>query len=172
MDFLEYVRMCQEEPDQERRQEKLCRGLIYKVEAGDTLYSISRRYGLKVRDLMRANPFVNVYQLQIGEEICIPLVVNGQTEGVRPYVVKRGDTVLSILERTGVSFEDLAGWNKSVASLRLPVGTILLVPVRRQEQEQRERTDNTNQMEKEIPSSFPPETGKTEMKSKMDENFS
>lgn len=128
MDFLEYVRMCQEETDQEKRQEKLCRGLIYKVEAGDTLYSISRRYDLRVRDLMRANPFVNVYNLQIGEELCIPVAANQPVEGAYPYVVRQGDTILSIMNRSGASFEELARLNRGVAGLRLPPGMIILLP--------------------------------------------
>lgn len=128
MDFLEYVRMCQEETDQEKRQEKLCRGLIYKVEAGDTLYSISRRYDLRVRDLMKANPFVNVYNLQIGEELCIPVSTNQSVEGAYPYVVRQGDTILSILNKSGASFEELARLNRGVAGLRLPPGMIILLP--------------------------------------------
>ena len=143
MDFLEYVRMCQEESDQERRQQKLCSGLIYKVEAGDTLYSISRRYRLRVRDIMSANPFVNVYNLQIGEELCIPVVPeNLPIEGARPYIVKRGDTVMSILEENKISFEELARLNRSVAALRLPPGTILLLPTRIEP-----RSENINQNE-------------------------
>lgn len=129
MDFLEYVKMCQEESDQERRQEKLCNGVIYKVEAGDTLYSISRKYRLLVRDIMRANPFVNVYNLQIGEELCIP-VANQVIEGARPYIVRQGDTIRSILEKNRVSFEELARLNRSVAALRLPVGMIILIPTK------------------------------------------
>lgn len=110
-----------------------CKGTIYKVEKGDTLYSISRKYQLKVRDLMRANPFVNVYQLRIGEELCIP--VAGGNEGTepeyRPYVVKRDDTLLSILKEQKITFEELARLNRSVAVLRLPAGTVLLLPKRR-----------------------------------------
>lgn len=130
MDFVEYVKMCQEESDQEKRQEKICNGVIYQVEAGDTLYSISRKYRLRVRDIMRANPFVNVYNLQIGEELCIPVAGNQSIEGARPYVVKKGDTIQSILEKNQVSFEDLARLNRSVGTLRLPIGTILLIPTR------------------------------------------
>ena len=141
MDFLDYMKICQEEssPDRRREEESLqnnrrreeeglqnnrrrpdmgrpdmgrperpsgpaCRGQVYKVQKGDTLYSISRKYNLKVRDLMKANPFVNVYQLPVGEELCIPVVPDNRPDpGVLPYVVKREDTVLSILndKKTG-----------------------------------------------------------------------
>jgi LysM repeat protein len=135
MDFLDYIKICQEETDQvERRRPeppmgKPCSGQIYKVQKGDTLYSISRKYNLRVRDLMKANPFVNVYQLQIGEELCIPVLPNQNPgAGVVPYVVKREDTVLSILNENKISFQDLARLNRSAQVLKFPGGTILLLP--------------------------------------------
>lgn len=136
MDFLDYVKMCQKETEEEnesnqteKQRERRCKGQLYKVEKGDTLYSISRKYDLRVRDLMRANPFVNVYQLQVGEELCIPVVLEDRpAEGARPYLVKKEDTVLSILEENKVSFEELARLNRSVAVLKIPAGTVLLIP--------------------------------------------
>lgn len=135
MDFLDYVKMCQKETEEEKEtkkteeQERRCKGQLYKVEKGDTLYSISRKYNLRVRDLMRANPFVNVYQLQVGEELCIPVVLEDRpADGARPYLVKKEDTVLSILEENEVSFEELARLNRSVAVLKIPAGTLLLIP--------------------------------------------
>ena len=141
MDFLDYVKMCQEEtklPNQNDRQMEVqqseerrpsCRGQIYKVKQGDTLYSISRKYNLRVRDLMRANPFVNVYQLQIGEELCIPVIPDSKPiPGVKPYVVKREDTVLSILNAQKLSFQELAKLNRSAQVLKFPPGTVLLIP--------------------------------------------
>ena len=137
MDFLDYVKFCQEETKgQSQASEQLtmeedrpCRGMIYKVKQGDTLYSISRNYNLKVRDLMRANPFVDVYRLQVGEELCIPVLPgNPANPGVKTYVVKREDTVLSILKKNRITFEDLAGLNRSVSLLKLPAGTVLFLP--------------------------------------------
>lgn len=50
-----------------------CRfGFIHVIEQGDTLYKLGKRYGVKVSALMLANPWVNVYNLQIGDELCIP----------------------------------------------------------------------------------------------------
>ena len=50
-----------------------CRGIYHVIEKGDTLYSLGKRYHVSVSDLMRANPYVNVYNLRIGEELCIPV---------------------------------------------------------------------------------------------------
>lgn len=55
---------------------KECKGIIHKIEKGDTLYKISRKYGVRLSDIMKENPYVNVYNLQIGEEICVPVEKN------------------------------------------------------------------------------------------------
>ena len=126
MDFLDYMKICQKET---APPSPACRGQIYKVQKGDTLYGISRKYNLRVRDLMKANPFVNVYQLRIGEELCIPVVPeNRPAPGVLPYVVKREDTVLSILNDKKITFQDLARLNRSAQVLKFPPGTVLLLP--------------------------------------------
>ncbi len=47
-----------------------CRGMVHVIEKGDTLYQLGKRYHVSVGQLMFANPFVNVYNLQIGDELC------------------------------------------------------------------------------------------------------
>lgn len=47
---------------------------IHVIQEGDTLYSISRRYNLPVSIIFRANPFVEIYNLQVGDELCIPVL--------------------------------------------------------------------------------------------------
>lgn len=49
-----------------------CNGTKYVIKKGDTLYSISRKYDVPLALVLRANPYVDVYNLQIGQEICIP----------------------------------------------------------------------------------------------------
>ncbi len=49
-----------------------CRGTLHVIKAGETLYSISRMYNVSVSEIMRANPYVNVYNLRINDQICIP----------------------------------------------------------------------------------------------------
>ena len=45
---------------------KTCRfGFIHVIEQGDTLYKLGKRYGVTVSALLFANPWVNVYNLQI-----------------------------------------------------------------------------------------------------------
>lgn len=46
--------------------------MVHVIRQGDTLYRLSRQYGVKVSALMMANPFVDIYNLRIGDELCIP----------------------------------------------------------------------------------------------------
>lgn len=53
-----------------------CSGIIHVVQRGDTLYKISRQYEVNLASIMAANPYANVYNLQPGDEICIPKFSN------------------------------------------------------------------------------------------------
>ena len=47
----------------------------YVVQKGDTLYAISRNLRVGLDAILAANPFVNIYNLKVGEVICIPINV-------------------------------------------------------------------------------------------------
>ena len=48
--------------------------VIHVVKQGDTLYKIAQEHDVNLFDLMSINPYVNVYNLQIGDEIVIPAI--------------------------------------------------------------------------------------------------
>ena len=48
------------------------------IQQGDTLYSLSRRYRVSVDAIIRANPGVNIYNLHINDELCIPVMMNNR----------------------------------------------------------------------------------------------
>lgn len=50
-----------------------CEGRTHVIEKGDTLYRLSKKYQVPLAMIMRANPYVDVYNLTIGEELCIPV---------------------------------------------------------------------------------------------------
>lgn len=50
-----------------------CHGFLHTVKKGDTLYLLSRRYRVPLWAILSANPYINVYNLQVGDEVCIPL---------------------------------------------------------------------------------------------------
>ena len=52
---------------------------FHTVQAGDTLYSISRRYSIPLSQLMQANPRIDPYNLLIGQNLIIPAVTEVPT---------------------------------------------------------------------------------------------
>ena len=54
------------------REEELPRR-THTVIAGDTLYLIAKKHGVRLDSLMRANPDIDPYNMLIGTELCIPI---------------------------------------------------------------------------------------------------
>lgn len=55
---------------------KPCHGIMYTIKPGDTFYALSLQYKVPLVVLLRANPNAEVYNLQPGEQICIPVKRN------------------------------------------------------------------------------------------------
>lgn len=91
------------------------------VYAGDTVYSIARRYSLPVRDLIEANQLRAPYQLQPGMVLRLP-------GGGSDYVVQKGDTLSVLARRFKVDFNSLAATNGKRPPYVLQVGERLTIP--------------------------------------------
>lgn len=109
------------------KQTNSCHGTVYVVKEKDSLYQIAKTYGVRVRDIMRENPFVNVYQLQPGDELCVPGFTNVLEGAFIPHIVKKGETILGIANMHKTTVENLAKSNKKIREMTLPVGTVLLI---------------------------------------------
>lgn len=112
--------------DSKRRPTPVCRGYVHVVKSGDTLYKLARQYDVKLFDIMRLNPYVNVYNLQIGDEICIP---TAPAKPERTYVVNSGDTIQQVLKALDVDFDTLVKWNPMLMDVELPEGLIITLPL-------------------------------------------
>ncbi len=47
--------------------------MVHRVKQGETMYHLSRMYNVSIDELISANPGVNVYNMQNGDEVCIPV---------------------------------------------------------------------------------------------------
>lgn len=108
-------------------QTNTCKGTVYVVKEKDSLYQIAKAYGIRVKDIMRENPFVNVYDLQIGDELCVPGFSEVAEGTFIPHIVKKGERILGIANMHKTTVENLAKSNKKIREMTLPVGTVLLI---------------------------------------------
>ena len=112
--------------------------LIYTVKAGDTLYNISKKYGVSVENIMKLNNLTSS-NLYIGQQLKINSIYNSNIslgsscfgEGyIEPeylnYTVKKGDNLYNISKKYGVSVESIMKLN-NLTSSNLSVGQILKI---------------------------------------------
>ncbi|MBE5932464.1 MAG: LysM peptidoglycan-binding domain-containing protein [Lachnospiraceae bacterium] len=107
--------------------ESKCKGVIHRVTKGDTLYRLSKMYGVRLIDIMKENPYVNVYNLQIGDEICIPTEVYEEEER-RYYTTNTNETIGSIIKTLKTDVEELMKYNQELYNIMVPSGTIIRIP--------------------------------------------
>ena len=136
-----------------------CNGIVHTVRKGDTLYSLSRQYNVPLVMILRANPYVDVYNLGIGMRLCIPVshmdnsdmdtenngmnnemnngMNNGMDNGMNngehsktfAYVVREGESVQYIVDRFGIDLEDILKIN-SLSDMLLQPGITVILPMK------------------------------------------
>lgn len=96
----------------------------YTVKSGDSLWSISRKFGITVDELKNANN-LSSNLLSIGQNLIIPgkdLDAIGEE-----YVVKKGDTLYSIARKYNTSVDNLKSINNIITD-SLAIGQIIKLP--------------------------------------------
>lgn len=111
-----------------KREENSMYCIYHEISKGDTLYSISRRYKVELSAIIKANPFINVYNLKIGDVICLPLVPRSNYTNFTTYLVRDGDTLGSIIAENDINLADLLE-NNNMDSISLMPGTTLSMPI-------------------------------------------
>lgn len=96
----------------------------YTVQKGDSLWSISKKFGVTVDELKASNNLTS-NNLSIGQVLNIPTKQNeviGNT-----YTVKSGDTLYSIANNYGVTINEIKNLNNLTSNI-LTVGQSLIIP--------------------------------------------
>jgi len=95
-----------------------------RISAGpnDTVYEISRRYGVPVRDIILANGLQPPYRLTVGQDLRLPAPSR--------YLVRPGDTVFSISRRFNVDMRTVVQMNGIAPPYQIQVGQELRLPSR------------------------------------------
>lgn len=104
-------------------------GTLYTIMPGDSYFGLAQRFNTTIEALTAANPGVDPQNLQIGQQICIPVSPTGTTcPGGFLYVIRPGDTFYAIARRFGTVVPALIAANPGVDPDRLVVGQSICVP--------------------------------------------
>ncbi len=96
----------------------------YTVQSGDSLWSISKKFGITVDELKQANN-LSSNLLSVGQNLYIPTKETDVTTG--EYVVEKGDTLYKIAQKFGTTVDNLKSIN-NLTTDSLAIGQILKVP--------------------------------------------
>lgn len=99
--------------------------IVHEVEAGETLYALSRRYGIDVQTIINENT-QSVTSLNIGQKVLIPFRQSAIIKGDNLHSVKPSETLFSISRQYNVKVDDLKRWN-NLTDNRISVGQKLIV---------------------------------------------
>ena len=111
----------------------------YEVVRGDTMSGIAKKHGVKLGDIVKANPDVNPNRIQIGMKLQVPAEPTQSAEststtatttastGAGTYTVKRGDSLYAIAKSKGTTVPKLKSAN-GLTSDTIQVGQVLKLP--------------------------------------------
>ena len=92
---------------------------VYEVVKGDSLWSISKRYNIRVDDLIDINNLSDL-NIKVGDKLLVPK--KNIDEDI--YIVERGDTLWSISKKLGISVNELKDINNLTNNL-LSIGQVI-----------------------------------------------
>lgn len=131
--------------------------VFHTIQAGETLYKLTVKYGVTAERICRANPGLSAKNFRIGQVVAIPAVAQQEVvtpqpeavpapqvtapskeEGLQPncremHKIKRKETVYSISRMYGITEEELIAANPEIKGKKLKKGKFLCIPYTKQQ---------------------------------------
>lgn len=93
--------------------------VAYRVQAGDTVYGVSRHFAVPVRGVIDANSLQSPYRLRVGQVLQVP--------NPRRHRVQAGDTVYGVARRYGIEQSQIVRLNRIAAPYAITPGQSLVL---------------------------------------------
>lgn len=100
---------------------------VHVVAAGETLYSLAIRYNTTVEAFVATNGLDNSSNIVVGQVLTIP-ATGGPATFPRTYMLDRGDTLRSVGERFGVTWQAIAAYNSIPNPNVVTAGAVIIIP--------------------------------------------
>ncbi|MGB9871571.1 MAG: LysM peptidoglycan-binding domain-containing protein [Anaerolineae bacterium] len=101
------------------------------VAAGETLFSIARRYGTTVDAIAHANSIPDPRQIFVGQRLVIPGLL-GPVDTWTAHIVRPGETLTGIARQYGLDWRTIALANHLVNPTLLTAGQVVRIPTGRE----------------------------------------
>lgn len=105
-------------------------GKKHTIKSGDTLWDLAKKYGVTTSEIRQANRMSAHEKLAVGESLVIPEAekVSSNRSGAFWYTVRKGDTVLRIATKFGISIAQVLSFNALDNPNRIHVGQKIRIP--------------------------------------------
>lgn len=101
--------------------------VTHTVKSGESIYGISKTYGVSESDLMAANPSLTD-GLKVGDQLIIPVKPStGATNKVVYHTVKSGETLYALANSYNTTVEKLIEMNPGLSGANLQVDDVLMI---------------------------------------------
>jgi membrane-bound lytic murein transglycosylase D len=97
------------------------------VRSGETLDGIATGLHAHASDIARTNGLKADDGVDTGDELVIPVAGAVANAGPQRYAVRRGDTLITVADRFGVSVEELRRWNHLSSNVVKPGSSLAVV---------------------------------------------
>jgi membrane-bound lytic murein transglycosylase D len=97
------------------------------VRSGETLDGIATALHAHASDIARTNGLKADDGVDTGDELVIPVAGAVANAGPQRYAARRGDTLITVADRFGVSVEDLRRWNHLSSNVVKPGSSLAVV---------------------------------------------
>ncbi len=96
------------------------KAVAYRIQAGDTVYGVARRFAVPVRGVIDANALEPPYSLRVGQVLRVP--------NPRRHRVQAGDTVYGVARRYGIDPSRIVSLNRIAPPYAIAPGQSLVLP--------------------------------------------
>lgn len=104
-------------------EEKRSSWRFHVVRAGESLDAIASTLHARASEIAQANGIKPSEGVDEGDELVVPVVTAASAHPQR-YKIQRGDTLITVADRFGVTVEELRGWNKLKTNAIVPGRTL------------------------------------------------